>query len=201
MVDCECHVYSRGIASLEARARLADDEVMSGKSNARVVYSTETAGKCPVCGWPQRNCQCSSRRDVAAAIPARIVAKLRVEKKGRGGKTVTVVYGLPQNSRVPERAEPGTEARVRNRRHGDRGGRRAPGRHARACPRRADEAELHRQGLTHNLRRRVVGIRDSGFGIRDSDRYVVLCPTRCGTRRPLPKRADCGRDRRRFRQP
>ena len=71
---------------------------MSGKPNARVVYSTETAGKCPVCGWPQRNCQCSSRRDVAAPIPARIVAKLRVEKKGRGGKTVTVVYGLPRNA-------------------------------------------------------------------------------------------------------
>jgi len=71
---------------------------MSGKPNARVVYSTATAGKCPVCGWPQRNCQCSTRRDVAAAIPARIVAKLRVEKKGRGGKTVTVVYGLPQNA-------------------------------------------------------------------------------------------------------
>jgi translation initiation factor 1 len=90
--------WSRGIASLEARARLADDDVMSGKPNARVVYSTETAGKCPVCGWPQRNCQCSSRRAVAAPIPARIVAKLRVEKKGRGGKTVTVVYGLPRNS-------------------------------------------------------------------------------------------------------
>ncbi|HTM31619.1 MAG TPA: translation initiation factor [Vicinamibacterales bacterium] len=25
------------------------------------------------------------------------MAKLRMEKKGRGGKTVTVVYGLPQN--------------------------------------------------------------------------------------------------------
>ena len=31
-------------------------------------------------------------------MPARIVAKLRVEKKGRGGKTVTVVYGLPRNT-------------------------------------------------------------------------------------------------------
>ena len=31
------------------------------------------------------------------AVPNRIVAKLRMEKKGRGGKTVTVVYGLPQN--------------------------------------------------------------------------------------------------------
>ena len=30
-------------------------------------------------------------------MPARIVAKLRMEKKGRGGKTVTVVYDLPQN--------------------------------------------------------------------------------------------------------
>ena len=31
-------------------------------------------------------------------MPARIVAKLRMEKKGRGGKTVTVVYDLPQNA-------------------------------------------------------------------------------------------------------
>ena len=30
-------------------------------------------------------------------MPAKIVAKLRMEKKGRGGKTVTVVYDLPQN--------------------------------------------------------------------------------------------------------
>ena len=28
----------------------------------------------------------------------RVVAKLRLEKKGRGGKTVTVVYDLPQNA-------------------------------------------------------------------------------------------------------
>ena len=30
-------------------------------------------------------------------VPARPVAKLRLEKKGRGGKTVTVVDGLPRN--------------------------------------------------------------------------------------------------------
>lgn len=30
-------------------------------------------------------------------MPNRPVAKLRMEKKGRGGKTVTVVFGLPQN--------------------------------------------------------------------------------------------------------
>lgn len=32
------------------------------------------------------------------AAAARIVARLRMENKGRGGKTVTVVYGLPQNA-------------------------------------------------------------------------------------------------------
>lgn len=71
---------------------------MSLKNNARLVYSTETAGKCPGCGWPQRDCQCSTRHAPDAPVPSRIVAKVRMEKKGRGGKTVTVVYGLPKNA-------------------------------------------------------------------------------------------------------
>jgi translation initiation factor 1 len=71
---------------------------VSPRDNARLVYSTGTAGKCPVCGWPQRDCQCSSRRAADEAVPSRIVAKLRMEKTGRGGKSVTVVYGLPQNT-------------------------------------------------------------------------------------------------------
>ena len=71
---------------------------MSAKDNVRTVYSTGTDGKCPVCGWPQRSCMCSSqKRPGNEPLPARIVAKLRVEKKGRGGKTVTVVYDLPNN--------------------------------------------------------------------------------------------------------
>ena len=75
----------------------ADDQSVNTRHNARLVYSTDTAGKCPVCGWPQRDCQCSGRRDANDPVPARVVAKLRTEKKGRGGKTVTMVYGLPQN--------------------------------------------------------------------------------------------------------
>lgn len=71
---------------------------MSLRNNARLVYSTGTSGKCPVCGWPQRDCQCSTRRSADAPVPSRIVAKLRMEKKGRGGKTVTLVYGLPENA-------------------------------------------------------------------------------------------------------
>jgi translation initiation factor 1 len=71
---------------------------MSRDNNTRIVYSTATDGKCPVCGWPQRSCVCSSgKRPAADAVPDRVVAKLRMEKKGRGGKTVTVVYDLPRN--------------------------------------------------------------------------------------------------------
>lgn len=59
------------------------------------VYSTGAGSVCPKCGWPQKACRCSSRFD--EAVPERIVAKLRIEKGGRGGKTVTVVDGLPRN--------------------------------------------------------------------------------------------------------
>lgn len=64
----------------------------------RTVYSTATGGTCPRCGWPQRDCRCSSQSGGRETVPARVVAKLRVEKKGRGGKTVTVVYDLPHNA-------------------------------------------------------------------------------------------------------
>lgn len=70
---------------------------MSRKDDVRTVYSTATGGKCPVCGWPQRSCMCSRKRAGQELVPPRVVAKLRVEKAGRGGKTVTVVYDLPRN--------------------------------------------------------------------------------------------------------
>ncbi len=64
---------------------------------SRLVYSTDKGRACPTCGWPQNNCKCSTNAAANEALPARIVAKLRMEKKGRGGKTVTVVFGLPRN--------------------------------------------------------------------------------------------------------
>ena len=69
---------------------------MSNRGNARTVYSTGAGRICPTCGWPEDNCQCSSNRE--EPVPAKPVAKLRLEKKSRGGKTVTVVDGLPRNS-------------------------------------------------------------------------------------------------------
>ncbi|HKB09634.1 MAG TPA: hypothetical protein VKD69_03230 [Vicinamibacterales bacterium] len=67
-------------------------------SNSRQVYSTATGRTCPTCGWPERDCKCSTQRAPNEAVPERVVAKLRIEKAGRGGKTVTVVYDLPRNA-------------------------------------------------------------------------------------------------------
>lgn len=64
--------------------------------NARVVYRTGTGRVCPGCGEAQQACRCG-QDSAAARVPRRIVARLRMEKKGRGGKTVTVVDGLPNN--------------------------------------------------------------------------------------------------------
>ena len=70
---------------------------MSDRRDARLVYSTGAGKMCPGCGWPERDCKCS-KAAATESVPARIIAKLRVEKKGRGGKTVTVVYDLPDNA-------------------------------------------------------------------------------------------------------
>ena len=62
---------------------------MSDRGKARLVYSTGLGAICPGCGWPEKDCKCSSQSAAKEAIPNRIVAKLRMEKKGRGGKTWT----------------------------------------------------------------------------------------------------------------
>lgn len=68
---------------------------MKRASPSGTVYSTAQGRVCPVCGWPERECRCS--RSFDEPVPVRITARLRVEKAGRGGKTVTVIDGLPRN--------------------------------------------------------------------------------------------------------
>ena len=65
------------------------------RSRPGTVYSTAGGRTCPKCGWPAADCRCSS--SLEQAVPERIVAVLRIERAGRGGKTVTVVDGLPRN--------------------------------------------------------------------------------------------------------
>ena len=68
---------------------------MADRRTGTLVYSTDRGRICPGCGAPARECSCSKTAD--QPIPVRIVARLRMEKKGHGGKTVTVVDGLPRH--------------------------------------------------------------------------------------------------------
>ena len=72
---------------------------MKDRGRERLVYSTGVGRVCQVCGWPVGQCTCSRRApsESRRAKSGAIVAKLRIEKKGRGGKVVTVVAGLPRD--------------------------------------------------------------------------------------------------------
>ncbi len=93
------HAFRHGFIGRLSRQADATNDVydrpMGDRGNSRTVYSTGAGKICPGCGWPARDCKCSRNAD--EPVPVRVVAKLRMEKAGRGGKTVTVVYGLPRN--------------------------------------------------------------------------------------------------------
>ncbi len=73
------------------------------KPPERLVYTSYRGRVCPKCGWPASDCRCASQQPAEdEPVPERIVFKLRIEKTGRGGKTVTVIDGLPRNAPFSE---------------------------------------------------------------------------------------------------
>lgn len=63
------------------------------EGGSRLVYSTEGGRMCPQCRRPMAGCVCVAQR--AAAPAAAGPVRVSRESKGRGGKTVTLVRGLP----------------------------------------------------------------------------------------------------------
>ena len=61
-------------------------------TNSRLVYSTESGRLCPQCHRAVAECVCG--KDRPAALGDGIV-RLRRETKGRGGKAVSIVTGVP----------------------------------------------------------------------------------------------------------
>lgn len=57
-----------------------------------LVYSTEGGRMCPACRQPLAQCQCHNTKLVPAGDG---VVRVGRSSKGRGGKTVTLVQGLP----------------------------------------------------------------------------------------------------------
>ncbi len=78
--------------SRAAPLRAADRQ----SGTTRPVYETGKGRLCPDCGKPVADCRC--RPAPGAPVSASLSCGLRIEKKGRGGKTVTVVAGLPENA-------------------------------------------------------------------------------------------------------
>jgi translation initiation factor 1 len=60
--------------------------------DAPLVYSSEFGRICPGCGKPANSCAC--RKNPAPPAGDGVV-RVRRESKGRGGKTVLVITGLP----------------------------------------------------------------------------------------------------------
>ncbi len=65
---------------------------MPDKNYSRTVYTTETGRVCPECGQPIAACRCkqSSSRPAGDGV-----IRVSLDKKGRAGKAVTLITGLP----------------------------------------------------------------------------------------------------------
>jgi translation initiation factor 1 len=62
------------------------------KSGQRLVYSTDGGRLCPQCHRPVADCVCGRDRPACSGDG---IVRLSRETKGRGGKSVTLVRGVP----------------------------------------------------------------------------------------------------------
>ena len=64
-----------------------------GSSNHRLVYSDDIGPTCPKCGQPLKKCQCNSKHSNSPKGDG--VVRIQRETKGRKGKGVTLITGIP----------------------------------------------------------------------------------------------------------
>ena len=69
--------------------------------NNRLVYSTESGRICPSCGHSTTKCTCKKKKPVKkqSIYPNDGIVRIMREAKGRKGKTVTAVLGVPLNDK------------------------------------------------------------------------------------------------------
>jgi translation initiation factor 1 len=66
------------------------------KNETGIVYSSQYGKMCPECGKPVSNCICTQNGSGQSTFDR--IIKIRREVKGRKGKTVTTVTGVPANT-------------------------------------------------------------------------------------------------------
>lgn len=74
--------------------------VKQAKSNSALVYSSESGRMCPGCGKPVNACACGKKR---TAPKSDGIVRLSRETKGRKGKGVTLIFGVPLQDEELER--------------------------------------------------------------------------------------------------
>ena len=69
--------------------------------NSRLVYSTNSGRICTQCGKPLSDCGCRKKKpsNRQTEYPSDGVVRIRREVKGRKGKTVTAIFGIPLKDR------------------------------------------------------------------------------------------------------
>jgi translation initiation factor 1 len=68
---------------------------VSRRRDGTTVYSSEHGRICPHCGLPTKKCMCRANPRGAPVPTGDGIVRVRREKKGRGGKTVTTATGIP----------------------------------------------------------------------------------------------------------
>jgi translation initiation factor 1 len=69
---------------------------LGSMEKSRLVYSTETGRICPDCGKPTSRCSCKKKKlNDQSGYPNDGIVRIRREVKGRKGKTVTAIFGVP----------------------------------------------------------------------------------------------------------
>ena len=72
---------------------------MSRSDRDRSVYSSDQGRLCPHCGLPPKRCACRANpRGAVLNTDGDGIARVSRSSKGRGGKTVTTITGLPGRS-------------------------------------------------------------------------------------------------------
>lgn len=86
---------------------------MSAPNDRRVVYSTGIGRirYCARCGQPEDRCQCKTKTQRAQSgserpgMPRDGIVRVARDRKGRGGKTVTIITGLPDDATLTSIAQ------------------------------------------------------------------------------------------------
>ena len=70
--------------------------MVSSRNENRTVFTTEQGRVCPNCSKPISQCTCKKQKPKQITKLDGII-RLRIDRKGRGGKSVTLIEGLIAN--------------------------------------------------------------------------------------------------------